>query len=85
MMMTIIICQVISFLQVGSKAELAMVMSVLAGQPGCNLICNGYKDAEYMELVTGGSGGGVGGKGVLGRGEGGGRFIRLEFLVTIFV
>lgn len=28
-----------------------MVMSVLAAHPGANLICNGIKDAEYMELV----------------------------------
>ncbi|KAI8463251.1 MAG: arginine decarboxylase [Monoraphidium minutum] len=38
-------------LEVGSKAELAMVMAVLADSPGANLICNGYKDAEYMEMV----------------------------------
>ncbi|KIZ00017.1 arginine decarboxylase [Monoraphidium neglectum] len=38
-------------LEVGSKAELAMVMSVLADVPGANLICNGYKDTEYMEMV----------------------------------
>lgn len=38
-------------LEVGSKAELAMVMSVLAPHPGTNLVCNGYKDIEYMELV----------------------------------
>ena len=35
----------------GSKAELAMVMSILASHPGANLVCNGIKDAEYMELV----------------------------------
>lgn len=30
-----------------------MVMSQLAGRPpGTNLVCNGYKDAEYMELVS---------------------------------
>lgn len=41
-------------LEVGSKAELVMVMSQLAGRPpGTNLVCNGYKDAEYMELVSG--------------------------------
>lgn len=28
-----------------------MVMSILAAHPGANLICNGIKDAEYMELV----------------------------------
>ncbi|KAL4430340.1 hypothetical protein ABPG77_002146 [Micractinium sp. CCAP 211/92] len=39
-------------LEVGSKAELVMVMSQLAGRPaGTNLVCNGYKDSEYMELV----------------------------------
>jgi hypothetical protein len=45
--------------KVGSKAELAMVMSILAAHPGANLICNGIKDAEYMELVGGGVGWGV--------------------------
>ena len=45
-------------LEVGSKAELVMVMSQLAGRPpGTNLVCNGYKDAEYMELVSGWLGG----------------------------
>ncbi|KAK9830421.1 hypothetical protein WJX72_011676 [[Myrmecia] bisecta] len=38
-------------LEVGSKAELLMAMSLLAKYPGTNMICNGYKDAEYMELV----------------------------------
>ncbi|GAB4817650.1 hypothetical protein N2152v2_004696 [Parachlorella kessleri] len=38
-------------LEVGSKAELVMVMSLLADHPGSNLVCNGYKDEEYMELV----------------------------------
>jgi hypothetical protein len=40
-------------LEVGSKAELAMVMSLLAGRAAEAplLICNGIKDAEYMELV----------------------------------
>jgi arginine decarboxylase-like protein len=39
---------------VGSKAELVMVMSQLAGRrPGTHLVCNGFKDAEYMELVGG--------------------------------
>lgn len=29
-----------------------MVMSQLAGRPaGTNLVCNGFKDSEYMELV----------------------------------
>ena len=33
-----------------------MVMSVLAGRrPGINLVCNGYKDREYMELVGAGT------------------------------
>lgn len=49
-------------LEVGSKAELVLVMAQLAGaaaaRPGINLVCNGYKDAEYMELV--GAGDGVG-------------------------
>ncbi|KAI3425248.1 hypothetical protein D9Q98_009016 [Chlorella vulgaris] len=39
-------------LEVGSKAELVMAMSQLAGRPpGTHLVCNGFKDAEYMELV----------------------------------
>lgn len=39
-------------LEVGSKAELVMVIAQLAGRPhGTNLVCNGYKDSEYMELV----------------------------------
>ena len=38
--------------QAGSKAELVMSLALLAGQPpGALLICNGYKDAEYMQLV----------------------------------
>ncbi len=28
-------------------------MSLLADHPGSNLVCNGYKDEEYMELVRG--------------------------------
>lgn len=28
-----------------------MVMSILGAHPGANLICNGIKDTEYMELV----------------------------------
>lgn len=31
-------------LEVGSKAELVMVMSLLTDHPGANLICNGFKD-----------------------------------------
>lgn len=38
-------------LEAGSKAELAMAMSLLADRPGSLLICNGCKDAAYMELV----------------------------------
>ena len=43
-------------LEVGSKAELVMVMARLAGtgRRGVNLVCNGFKDAEYMELVGAG-------------------------------
>lgn len=38
--------------QAGSKAELVMSLALLAGKPrGALLICNGYKDAEYMQLV----------------------------------
>lgn len=39
-------------LEAGSKAELVLAMSMLAKYPGSNLVCNGYKDVEYMELVT---------------------------------
>lgn len=52
-------------LEVGSKAELILAMSVIAESDllyrdfngtDCSfaahlLVCNGYKDAEYMELV----------------------------------
>ena len=38
-------------LEAGSKPELLMAIALLAKHPGSNLICNGYKDAEYMELV----------------------------------
>jgi hypothetical protein len=38
-------------LEVGSKAELVLALSVLATSPGTNLVCNGIKDLEYMELV----------------------------------
>jgi arginine decarboxylase len=38
-------------LEVGSKPELAMAMALLAPFPGSTLVCNGYKDADYMELV----------------------------------
>lgn len=39
-------------LEVGSKAELIMAMSLLCQYPpGSLMVCNGYKDAEYMELV----------------------------------
>jgi arginine decarboxylase len=48
-------------LEVGSKSELVMVMAVLATAnkshsaaamaEGSLVICNGYKDSEYMELV----------------------------------
>lgn len=39
-------------LEAGSKAELMLAMSMLCHYPGSNLVCNGYKDAEYMELVS---------------------------------
>uniref|UniRef100_A0A1D1ZYU7 Arginine decarboxylase n=1 Tax=Auxenochlorella protothecoides TaxID=3075 RepID=A0A1D1ZYU7_AUXPR len=40
-------------LEVGSKAELTMALSMipLPASPAFNLICNGCKDAEYMELA----------------------------------
>ncbi|KAK9843109.1 hypothetical protein WJX74_007147 [Apatococcus lobatus] len=38
-------------LEAGSKPELLMALALLAKHPGSNLICNGYKDAEYMELA----------------------------------
>ena len=59
-------------LEVGSKAELLLAMSIAAEaellrSPGSVggadaeavqplLVCNGYKDAEYMELVSAGNG-----------------------------
>ena len=39
-------------LEAGSKAELVLATSMLSRYPGSTLICNGYKDAEYIELVT---------------------------------
>ena len=39
-------------LEAGSKAELLLAASMLSAQPpGALLVCNGYKDAAYMELV----------------------------------
>eukprot|EP00884_Botryococcus_braunii_P003545 jgi/Botrbrau1/13191/Bobra.0351s0004.1 len=38
-------------LEAGSKPEIMLAMSLLCKYPGSLLICNGYKDAEYMELV----------------------------------
>ena len=50
-------------LEVGSKAELVMAVSMLGGEHEHTplLICNGYKDREYMELAlrVGQLGGGV--------------------------
>ena len=40
-------------LEVGSKAELLMAMSKMGSSPGALLICNGYKDADFMRLVCG--------------------------------
>lgn len=40
-------------LEVGSKPELLMAMSLLGQIPGSLLVCNGYKDAQYMRLVGG--------------------------------
>jgi hypothetical protein len=34
-----------------SSQELAMAVSLLSDRPGSLLICNGYKDAAYMESV----------------------------------
>ncbi|EIE21904.1 arginine decarboxylase [Coccomyxa subellipsoidea C-169] len=39
-------------LEVGSKPELLMAMSLLGQAPGSLLICNGYKDQDYIELVV---------------------------------
>ncbi len=39
-------------LEAGSKAEVLLAMSLLCKYPGSLLICNGYKDAEYIELVS---------------------------------
>ena len=38
-------------LEVGSKAEMLMAMSMMGSSPGALLICNGYKDAAFMRLV----------------------------------
>ena len=38
-------------LEVGSRAELLMAMSMIGRSPGALLICNGYKDAAFMRLV----------------------------------
>ncbi|KAK9811592.1 hypothetical protein WJX72_006670 [[Myrmecia] bisecta] len=38
-------------LEVGTKAELMMAMSLLTERPGALLICNGYKDAAYIDLM----------------------------------
>ncbi len=38
-------------LEVGSKAELLMAMSMIGRSPGALLICNGYKDAAFIRLV----------------------------------
>ena len=40
-------------LEVGSRPELLLAMSALAGRRGALLVCNGYKDAAYVELVRG--------------------------------
>lgn len=37
-------------IEVGSKPELIAVLGI-AGNPGSLLLCNGYKDAEYIELA----------------------------------
>ena len=42
-------------LEVGSKAEMLMAMSMMGRSPGALLICNGYKDAAFLRLVGFGS------------------------------
>jgi arginine decarboxylase-like protein len=39
-------------LEVGSKPELLMGLSLLGQFPGSLLVCNGYKDPDYMRLVS---------------------------------
>lgn len=36
---------------IDAPQELAMAVALLSDRPGALLICNGYKDAAYMELV----------------------------------
>jgi len=38
-------------LEAGSKPELLAVMALLAGRPPVPIVCNGFKDAEYIETV----------------------------------
>lgn len=39
-------------LEVGSKPELIAGLALTQGMNGMPLVCNGFKDAEYLELVT---------------------------------
>ncbi len=39
-------------LEVGSKPELLAGLALTQGMNGMPLVCNGFKDAEYIELVT---------------------------------
>jgi len=39
-------------LEVGSKPELLAGLALTQGMNGMPLVCNGFKDAEYLELVT---------------------------------
>ncbi|MFG0285289.1 MAG: biosynthetic arginine decarboxylase [Phycisphaerales bacterium JB039] len=38
-------------LEAGSKPELLAVLALTAGRPGMPIICNGFKDEEYIEAV----------------------------------
>ncbi len=38
-------------LEAGSKPELLAVLGVTAGKPGMPIVCNGFKDDEYIETV----------------------------------
>jgi arginine decarboxylase len=39
-------------LEAGSKAELLAVLGMTAAQPDMLIVCNGFKDREYVETVT---------------------------------
>jgi arginine decarboxylase len=38
-------------MEAGSKPELLAVLALTAGRPGMPIVCNGFKDSEYIEAV----------------------------------